>query len=71
MAMRGDRVKLIYCSDPYTKLAPGSLGTVGMIDSMGTVHVLWDSGAHLGMVPGEDQWQVVGNVGRPVGKVQP
>lgn len=59
MAMRGDRVKLIYCSDPYTKLVPGSEGTVSMIDDVGTVHVKWDSGAYLGMVPGEDQFQVL------------
>jgi len=52
----GDRVKLVFCSDPYTKIPSGTLGTIQIIDSLGTIHVKWDNGAHLGLVPGEDQW---------------
>jgi hypothetical protein len=61
MTERGDRVKLIYCSDPYTRLPPGSHGTVTMVDSVGTVHVQWDGkrGHRLGLVPGEDHWVVI------------
>ena len=50
MAKVGDRVRLIRCTDEYTRLTPGELGTVTFIDSLGTVHVKWDSGANLGMV---------------------
>lgn len=46
----GDRVRLVRCDDPYTRLQPGELGTVRFIDDTGTVHVAWDSGSHLGMV---------------------
>jgi hypothetical protein len=46
---RGTRIQLICCNDPYTRLEPGALGTVGMVDALGTVHVKWDSGAHLGL----------------------
>jgi hypothetical protein len=56
MTAVGDRVELLHCSDEYTKLAPGSLGTVSFIDSLGTVHVKWDSGLKLGLVPGVDRW---------------
>lgn len=56
---RGDRVRLVRCSDPYTRLRPGSEGTVSLVDAMGTVHVDWDSGSNLGLVPGEDQWKVL------------
>ena len=55
----GNRVKLVRTSDPYTKLEPGELGTVSLIDSLGTVHVNWDSGSNLGLVPGEDDFVVV------------
>lgn len=48
--IEGDRVELVRCSDPYTKLRPGSQGIVSFVDSMGTVHVDWDNGAKLGMV---------------------
>lgn len=46
-----DRVELVYTSDPYTRLRPGTCGT---IDDIGTVHVMWDDGSSLGMIPGED-----------------
>lgn len=52
----GQRIKLVYCSDPYTKLFPGDLGTVTDVDDTGTVHLEWDSGSRLGLVRGEDRW---------------
>lgn len=51
------RVELIFTSDPFTELRPGDEGTVSFIDGMGTVHVDWDNGSKLGLVPGEDQWR--------------
>lgn len=58
---KGTRVRLIFCSDPYTKLRPGAEGTVAFVDDIGTVHVNWDSGSNLGLVPGEDEWEVIGD----------
>lgn len=55
-AARGDRVELVSTTDEYTNLARGDRGTVTMVDSMGTVHVQWDRGNMLGLVPGEDRW---------------
>ena len=48
----GRRIELVYCSDPYTRLQPGSLGTIEFEDDLGTVFVRWDSGSSLGLVPG-------------------
>lgn len=59
MTAVGDRVELIRCSDEWTRLAPGTQGTVRLIDSMGTVHVAWDDGSSLGMIPGEDRFKVL------------
>jgi len=56
---KGDRIELVSTSDPYTNLKPGDRGTVSLIDSQGTVHVQWDNGSTLGMVPGEDAFRVV------------
>lgn len=56
---RGDRVELVHTSDGYTKLRPGALGTVSLVDSLGTVHVDWDDGSKLGLIPGEDSWKKV------------
>ena len=56
---KGDRVRLVRTGDPYTALVSGDLGTVGFIDSLGTIHVDWDSGSALGLVPGEDSWVIL------------
>lgn len=55
----GKRVRCIRCTDAYTRIAPGTLGTVAMVDGIGTVHVDWDDGSSLGMVPGEDSFEEV------------
>lgn len=59
MEQRGDRVELVRTSDPHTRLRPGDQGTVRRVDDLGTVHVSWDSGSSLGLVPGEDDWRVI------------
>lgn len=52
-------MRLVRVQDPYTTLRPGSRGTVGFIDAIGTVHVNWDDGRSLGLVPGVDEWVVL------------
>ena len=49
----GCRVELLRMDDPQ---APpiGTLGTVGGVDSVGTIHVNWDNGCGLGCAYGED-----------------
>ena len=56
---KGDRVQLIYMNDPYTNLGEGATGTVDCIDDIGTIHVSWDSGSRLGLIPGVDRWKVI------------
>jgi len=55
----GRRVRLIACDVRLTSLQPGHTGTIEQVDSLGTVHVRWDSGASLGLVPGEDRWTLL------------
>lgn len=55
----GKRVRFISTSDPYTRLRRGELGTVGFVDDLGTVHVNWDSGSSLGMIPRHDHYEVI------------
>jgi hypothetical protein len=60
MTKVGDRVRLVRCTDQYTRLEPGAEGTVSFIDDMGTVHVNWDSGARLGLIRREgDAWELI------------
>ena len=54
----GMRVRLIAMNDPYA-LEPGVEGTVVYVDSLGTLHVRWDCGSSLGLIPGEDEWETL------------
>lgn len=55
----GRRVRLVECLDPFALLMPGDTGTILTTDSTGTVHVRWDSGSRLGLIPGLDRFVVV------------
>lgn len=55
---KGARVRLISMDDMQAPPA-GTEGTVQYVDDAGTIHVQWDTGGSLGLVPGEDEWELV------------
>jgi len=55
----GQRIRLVHTNDPHTNLRPGAKGTIAFVDDMGTPFVDWDNGSKLGLIPREDQWQVL------------
>ena len=55
----GTRIRLTEMNDPYSRLMPGSEGTLMHIDDVGTFHVNWDNGSGLGLVIGEDRFTVL------------
>ncbi len=55
----GTRLVLESMDDPYAPVAPGTRGTVRLVDDMGTIHMNWDNGRTLGLVPGEDSFRVL------------
>lgn len=58
--MIGRRVRLLAApDDPYTRLQAGDVGTVIHVDSLDTIHVRWDKGGTLGLVPDLDRFEVV------------
>tara|TARA_Y100001951_G_scaffold94012_1_gene90140 strand:- start:594 stop:791 length:198 start_codon:yes stop_codon:yes gene_type:complete len=59
---KGDRVRLVHTSDPYTDLVRGDEGVVRRVqDALGsiTIHVKWDKGNNLGLVPGLDEFVIL------------
>ncbi|MPM18896.1 hypothetical protein SDC9_65314 [bioreactor metagenome] len=56
---KGTRIELISMNDPYSSIEPGTKGTVENIDDIGTLHMKWDNGRTLGVVPGEDSFKVI------------
>ncbi len=53
----GTRVLLNSMEDPYAPVLPGTRGTVTHVDDLGTIHMKWDTGGSLGLVPGEDSFR--------------
>ncbi|MGI5292877.1 DUF4314 domain-containing protein [Nonomuraea polychroma] len=47
----GQRVELVGCNDPFTRLKPGDHGTVRGIGPDGGIDMVWDDGSTLRMLP--------------------
>lgn len=56
---KGTRIECISMDDPHWPIAPGTKGTVDFVDDMGTIHMNWDNGRTLGLVPGEDAFKII------------
>jgi len=50
----GTRIVLISMEDPFAPVPSGMRGTVNFIDDIGQIHMHWDNGRSLAIVPGED-----------------
>ena len=55
----GTRIRLNSMEDPYAPIAPGTEGVVAFVDDIGTIHMKWNNGRSLGIVPGEDSFSVL------------
>jgi len=55
----GTRIRLNSMEDPYAPIAPGTEGVVDFVDDIGTIHMKWNNGRSLGIVPGEDSFSVL------------
>lgn len=54
----GQRVRLVRMEDDQAP-PKGTLGTVQYIDDLGTIHVRWDTGSCLGLIPEIDDWEIL------------
>lgn len=55
----GSRIRLNNMEDPFAPVEPGTMGTLRVIDDIGTFHINWDNGRTLGVVPGVDSFSLV------------
>lgn len=55
---RGTRIRMIHMEDKRP-IPPGTEGTVDFVDDMGTVHMKWENGRTLGIIPNEDEFEVI------------
>lgn len=56
---KGTRIELLSTMDDIQGVEKGIKGTVVGVDDMGTVHMEWDNGRSLGLIPGEDSFKVL------------
>lgn len=43
--------------DPYHAIPHGAIGTVVFVDDLGTIHMEWQNGSGLGLVPDIDKFK--------------
>ena len=55
----GTRIELVRMHDDPQPVEPGTRGTVISVDDAGTIHMHWDNGRSLGLVPGVDEFRVI------------
>ena len=58
MAREGMRVRMIHMDDERP-VDEGLEGTIEKIDDLGTLHVKWDDGRLLGVIPNEDDYELL------------
>lgn len=53
----GTRIKLIEMDDPYSPVPAGTLGSVDYVDDACQIHMKWDNGRTLPIVPSQDRFR--------------
>lgn len=53
----GTRIVLIDMNDPLAPVPPGTRGTVDLVDDIGQIHMHWDNGRTLAIVPQVDSFR--------------
>ena len=52
----GTRIRLNTMNDPYDPVPSGTEGSVHFVDDSGQIHMKWDNGRTLALVPGLDSF---------------
>lgn len=55
----GTRVELIHMNDPFSPVPDGTLGTVVHLDGAFQMHMKWDNGRTLAIVPEVDEFRIL------------
>ena len=56
----GTKIQLISMRDEKYPILPGTIGVVTHIDDMGSVHLKWQNGSSLAIIPEVDSFRVAG-----------
>lgn len=53
----GTRIHLDNMNDPFSPVPSGTRGTVDLVDDIGQIHMTWDNGRTLALVPSVDSFR--------------
>lgn len=53
----GTRIELEFMDDPHHPVPPGTRGTVRIVDDAGSLHIDWDNGRRLAVLPSVDRFR--------------
>ena len=56
---KGTRIQLDSMGDDPRPIEPGTMGSVRLVDDMGTIHCDFDNGRRMGIIPSEDCFHIV------------
>lgn len=57
--LQGKRIRLISMNDDPRPVESGTMGTIQRVDGIGQLHVLWDNGRQLAVVPEVDEYEIL------------
>ena len=55
----GTKIRLISMRDEKYPILPGTIGEVTHIDDLGSIHMKWQNGSSLALIPEVDSFKVV------------
>lgn len=58
----GTRIKLIKMGDDPRPIPPNTEGAIDHVDDMGHIHCIFDNGRRLGLIPEEDEYEILSPV---------
>jgi len=56
---QGTRIKLVQMVQDPQPIEPNTLGIVDFVDDVGHIHMKWDNGRTLALIPNVDEFEVV------------
>ena len=56
---KGTRIQCKQMDDPFHPIPKGMLGEVLFIDDIGTIHMCWENGSTLGLIPDKDCFEII------------
>lgn len=60
----GTKIKLLkdMKEEPSNSVKAGEIGIVDHVDDIGTIHIRWENGSGLGLIPKLDEFEILSNI---------